>query len=200
MVHSKCVKVLIINSYLTRLNFNYSYDQSQLSWKVQIPHSRTEDITRKIDLIEEIGRLHGFYIFLTTLPKIKTIGIEDFSYKTRRKITACLLNLGLNELIHYSLVNETKNNEVKLVNPLIADYSSLRISLLPNLIKTVQENLKQGSLFIKRFEYGHGFRSDDTTTLKKKEYIAGIFGGIKTKLIWLDSETTLSWFEAKKKK
>jgi phenylalanyl-tRNA synthetase beta subunit len=35
---------------------------------------RSDDITREIDLIEEIGRLHGFNNFLTRLPKIKTIG------------------------------------------------------------------------------------------------------------------------------
>lgn len=189
----------IINSYLIRLNFNYSYNQSQLNWEVQIPHSRAEDLTREIDLIEEIGRLHGFNNFLTTLPKIKTIGIEDFSYKIRRKITTCLINLGLTELIHYSLINEIKNNEVKLVNPLIIDYSSLRKSLLPNLIKTVQENLKQGNLVIEGFEYGHVFSSNQTNSFKEKEYVAGIFGGIKTKLIWSNSETMLSWFEAKGK-
>ena len=54
------------------------------------------------------------------------------------------------------------NNEIKLVNPLLADCSSLRSSLLPSLIKTVQENLKQGNLFIEGFEYGHIFLSDST--------------------------------------
>jgi phenylalanyl-tRNA synthetase beta chain len=66
-----------------------------------IPYSRSDDVTREIDIIEEIGRLHGFNNFLTTLPKIKTIGNEDPSYETRKKITSSLLNLGFNELIHY---------------------------------------------------------------------------------------------------
>jgi len=90
-----------ISSYLERLGFKFSYNDSKLTWKVEIPHSRSDDLTREIDLIEEIGRLHGFNNFLTTLPKIKSIGIEDSSYQTRKKITSCLLNLGLNELIHY---------------------------------------------------------------------------------------------------
>ena len=101
---------------MNRLNFNYSYDDSKLIWKVEIPTFRSDDITRQIDLIEEIGRLHGFNKFLTRLLKIKIIGIEDSSYQTRKKITACLLNAGFNELIHYSLVNETTfiNNDIKL--------------------------------------------------------------------------------------
>lgn len=189
----------MISSYLNRLNFNYSYDQDKLIWEVEIPHSRIDDITREIDLIEEIGRLHGFNNFLITLPKIKTIGIEDLSSKIRRKITSCFLNLGLNELIHYSLVNETKNHEIKLINPLIEDYSSLRTTLLPNLIKTVKDNLKQGNLFVEGFEYGHVFCSDEKMIFKEKEYIAGIFGGIKTRLIWSGSEIVLNWFEAKGK-
>jgi phenylalanyl-tRNA synthetase beta chain len=89
--------------------------------EVTIPYSRSDDITREIDLVEEIGRLHGFNNFLTRLPKIKTIGNEDYSYQTRKKIISCFLNLGFNELIHYSLVNEKTfiKNEIKLVNPLL---------------------------------------------------------------------------------
>jgi phenylalanyl-tRNA synthetase beta chain len=165
----------IVTSYLERLNFKFSYNQSNLVWDVEIPHLRSEDITREIDLIEEIGRLHGFNNFLTTLPKIKTIGKEDLSYKTRKKITSCLLNLGLNELIHYSLVNETKINTIKLINPLLSDCSTLRTSLLPNLIETVKENLKQGNLPIEGFEYGHAFSGDIETNFEEIEHVSGIF-------------------------
>ena len=191
----------IITDYLTRLNFKFTYDEANLAWEVEIPHSRTEDLTREIDFIEEIGRLHGFNNFLTTLPKIKTIGTEDSNYKTRKKITTCLLNLGFNELIHYSLVNETTflKNEIQLINPLLSDYSSLRSSLLPNLIKTLQENLKQRNLSIEGFEYGHVFSKDKVKNFREKEYVAGIFGGVKTKFSWSDSAKELSWFEAKGK-
>ena len=101
------IRTETVTNYLERLNFTYSFDNSKLIWKVDIPYLRSEDITREIDLIEEIGRLHGFNNFLTRLPKIKTIGIEDYSYQTRKRITSCLLNLGFTELIHYSLVNQT---------------------------------------------------------------------------------------------
>jgi len=191
----------IITEYLTRLNFKFTYSELELVWEVEITRLRTEDITREIDLIEEIGRLHGFNNFLTTLPKIKKIGNEDSNYKTRKKVTACLLNLGLNELIHYSLVNQTtfSKNEIELLNPLLSDYSFLRRSLLPNLINTVQENLKQKNLWVEGFEYGHIFSVDSIRKFKEKEYVAGIFGGVKTKLSWTNSETTISWFEAKGK-
>lgn len=191
----------LITSYLQRLDFEFTQNITDLSWAVQIPHCRTSDLTREIDLIEEIGRLHGFNNFLTTLPKIKTIGNEDINYKTRKKITNCLLNLGFTELIHYSLVNEKTflKNEIQLINPLVSDYANLRVSLLPNLIKTVQENLKQKNGYLEGFEYGHIFTSDKRSIFKEKEYVAGIFGGIKTKVEWSSTATELCWFEAKGK-
>jgi phenylalanyl-tRNA synthetase beta chain len=191
----------LITTYLKRLNFKFSYDSSNLIWEIEVPDLRSNDITREIDLIEEIGRLHGFNNFLTALPKIKNIGTEDPSYQTRKKITSCLINLGFNELIHYSLVNETTflKNEIALVNPLLSDCSNLRVSLLPSLIKTVQENLKQGNHFIEGFEYGHVFSGDILDNFQEKEYVAGIFGGVKMKLTWSNSENVLTWFEAKGK-
>jgi len=191
----------LITSYLERLNFQFSYDKSEFSWQVQIPHLRSDDLTREIDLIEEIGRLHGFNNFVTTLPKLKKIGSEDLSYKTRKKITSCLLNLGLNELTHYSLVNQTTfiENQIPLINPLLSDCANLRSTLLPSLIKTVEENLKQGNSIIEGFEYGHVFSKNMNTEFHEKENVAGIFGGTKTKLSWSENAISLNWFEAKGK-
>lgn len=200
-INSKYITPIAISNYLTRLNFKYTYDDSKLIWEVEIPTSRSDDLTRQIDLIEEIGRLHGFNNFLTRLPKIKTIGVEDYSYQTRKKMTICLLNAGFNELIHYSLVNETTfmNNNIKLVNPLLSDCSSLRSSLLPNLLKTVNDNLKQGNFYSEGFEYGHVFSGNILNEYQEKEYIGGIFGGVKTKLNWSETSQSLSWFEGKGK-
>ena len=200
-MESKYISPKTIDEYLRRLNFKFIYEKSKLAWNVEIPNLRTEDIVREIDLIEEIGRFHGFNNFLTTLPKISTIGNEDSTYKIRKKITSCLLNLGLNEFIHYSLVKKTTvlKNEIELINPLLSDCSSLRRSLLPNLLKTVQENLKQKNLSIEGFEYGHVFSFDSKMKFEEKENVAGVFGGIKTKLSWRNSEIGISWFEAKGK-
>lgn len=191
----------LVTNYLNRLNFEFSHDTNALTWLVSIPRSRDEDITREIDLIEEVGRLHGFNNFLTTLPEIKAIGVEDLNYKTRRKITSCLLNLGFNETIHYSLVNESTfiNNEICLVNPLVSDYSSLRSTLLPSLLKTLQDNLKQKNTPMEVFEYSHVFTYDLAGKFKEKEHVAGVFGGVKNRLEWSSKSVEPSWFEAKGK-
>jgi phenylalanyl-tRNA synthetase beta chain len=191
----------LINSYLERLNFKFVYDKEKSIWQVEIPHLRSDDITREIDIIEEIGRLHGFNNFLTTLPKLKKIGSEDLSYKTRKKITSCLLNLGFNEFTHYSLVNETTflPNQIKLINPLLSDCGNLRSTLIPSLIKTVENNLKQGNLIIEGFEYGHVFSIPKNGIFEEKEKIAGIFGGAKTKFSWSENSISVNWFQAKGK-
>ena len=203
MTSSTFISPTQVSEYLTRLNFEFSYDDSTLVWDVQIPPLRSDDITREIDLIEEVGRLHGFNNFLTTLPKITRIGTEDLSYQTRKKITSCLLNLGFNELIHYSLIGENQftnePNKITLINPLLADYKNLRTTLLPTLIETVTENLKQSNQIIEGFEYGHVFSGTIPDNIKEVEHIAGIFGGITEKLSWSEPKQRLTWFEAKGK-
>ena len=198
---SNSISPEMISQYLDRLTFDYIYQQPKQIWSLQIPDFRAEDITREIDVIEEIGRLHGFNNFIASLPKLKRVGTEDSHYQIRKKISACLLNLGLNEMIHYSLVNKNTfvANEVELINPLLADCSALRSTLLPNLLKTVQRNLKQKNLPIEGFEYGHVFSLNPQIQFQEKEYVSGIFGGVKTKLTWTDLDIKLSWFEAKGK-
>ena len=188
-----------ITNYLSRLNFVFSFDEKSLTWLVEIPISRIDDIEREIDLIEEIGRLHGFNNFITDLPNIYNIGKEDFSYQVRKKLTSCFINEGFNELVQYSLVNEKTSNNISLINPLIVDYSTLRTTLLPRLINVVGENLKQSNYILEGFEYGHVFSGDINLNYTEKEVVSGIFGGLKSKRQWNDPSIPLSWFEAKGK-
>lgn len=194
----KYINPILISRYLRQLKFDYNFEPVGLSWQVKIPDLRNDDIIRSIDLIEEIGRLHGFNKFLTTLPLVKSVGIEDESYKTRKKLAMSLLNSGFNELIHYSLTNDNiiLTNPVELINPLLTDCSSLRSSLLPSLLKSIKENLKQGNGYIDGFEYGHIF-CNNNNKFKEQEYISGIFGGTRRKISWSDNSNSLNWFEAK---
>ena len=188
-----------ITNYLNRLNFIFSFEEKNLTWVVEVPESRVDDIEREIDLIEEIGRLHGFNNFITDLPNIYSIGKEDFSYQVRKKLTNCFLNEGFNELIQYSLVNEKVSNNIHLINPLISDYSTLRTSLLPKIIQISGENLKQSNEILEGFEYGHVFLGDINSNYIEKEVVSGIFGSSKSKRQWNDTPVPLSWFEAKGK-
>lgn len=197
----KYISVDQITDSLKRLNFDVRYHKLDKKWEVTVPYLRSDDIIREIDLIEEIGRLYGFDNFLTRLPRFKKIGKKDLSYKTRKKLTNCLLNLGLSELVQYSLVNEKVDtkNEIKLINPLIKDYGNLRSSLLVNLLKSIQKNINQSNLALQGFEYGHVFFKNDLNEVQEIENIAGVLGEYKIKNSWMKKSELLNWFEAKGK-
>ena len=172
-----------------------------MNWLVIIPTFRYNDIEREIDLIEEIGRLYGFNKFLTRLPSLTKIGTEDFAAQIRKKLTLSLISSGLNELVQYSLVPEVTYipNKINLVNPLVKDYANLRSSLLPNLVKAVEENNKKSNIVLEGFEYGHVFLNSDSNMIQEYECLAGIFGGSLIKSNWSNSFQLLTWFEAKSK-
>ena len=90
-------------------------------------------------------------------------------------------------------------NEIQLINPLVKDYSNLRSSLLPNLLKATEENLKKANLNLEGFEYGHIFSINSSSSITEQEVIAGIFGGYKRKTDWSGLSSSLNWFEAKGK-
>lgn len=190
---------LDICNYLTRLKFAFNFDKCNLTWQVNVSLERFDDIKREIDLIEEIARLHGFNNFPIVLPDIFKIGKEDFSYQIRKKITNHFLNDGFNEIITYSLINFSNNQEIVIINSLSKDYLALRSTLLQNLIKLKQENLNQTNLFLEAFEYGHVFINSKFFIPIESEQVAGIFGSVKLKTDWSSDGITLSWFEAKGK-
>jgi phenylalanyl-tRNA synthetase beta chain len=198
---SQAILPSMITALLEQLQFQVQYHTQAQSWNVIVPEFRQNDIEQEIDLIEEIGRLYGFNNFLTRLPSLTKTGTEDFAYQTRKKITASLIGVGLNELIQYSLVPETTylKNEVQLVNPLVKDYANLRVSLLPNLIKAIEENSKKNNFVLEGFEYGHVFSNLSSKITKEYESIGGIFGGSAIKSNWSDSSQFLTWFEGKSK-
>ena len=187
----------LIHQYLKRLNFKFTYNDKDSTWLVKISNSRVDDITREIDIIEEIGRFYGFDNFSIHLPSIQKIGKKDSNYKIRTKITNSLLNLGLTEFMNYSFTRQ--KNSIQLINPLFKEYSNLRSSLLPNLIELVSDNLNQKNRSIEGFEYGHVFHYDKFKLFQEQEYVSGIFGGSKTKFFWKEKEFALNWFEAKGK-
>ena len=190
-----------VTEYLRRLKFKLQYDSVSEIWKVTIPPFRSNDIIDEIDLIEELGRLHGFDNFLIQVPSSPKLGVEDASYKIKKKIISAFLSLGFTELVQYSLVNTQTQNQnkktISLVNPLVLEYSNLRSSLLPNLVHTLTTNLKQGNLRIEGFEYGHTFFKNSLGLIEEKYFIAGIFGGKTIKSSLLTSTPSFTWFEAK---
>ena len=111
------------------------------------------DVTREIDLIEEIARVHGYDNIPTTLPKGDIpVPIPDISVEVRKRIKRFLLGSGIMEAINYSFSHpncfdkirlaedNTLRDALELCNPLSPEMSILRTTLLPNLLDNAQHN------------------------------------------------------------
>ncbi len=139
------------------------------SISIRVPSHR-RDVTRSIDLVEEVGRIWGYDRFPRTvmrdeLPPQRVNRRLEGAEKVRDLLTGC----GLDEVITYSLVNledEAKltpggappdpEDYLHVMNPLSAEVDTLRQTLLPSLLHTVRQNLR----FLDRvsiFEVGQVF-------------------------------------------
>lgn len=126
-------------------------------WQVVMPASRP-DLTRAIDLVEEVARLNGYEAIPATLPKIPA---RPISYPPMRRLTdrsrEVLVSAGLMEVLHYGFDPSSQvtwtglKHTVAINNPLGFEPAILRSELAPALLRAVAYNLRhrvmQGGLF-----------------------------------------------------
>jgi len=115
---------------------------------VSIPAYRI-DIMHEIDLVEEVAIGYGFFRLKPTKPKTVTTGKEHKASEMARYVRQTMIGLGFVEAMNFILTNEADHYEkmrlkvggaVKLANPVSAEYSIVRGSLLPSLMKNLAEN------------------------------------------------------------
>ncbi len=148
-----------------RLGFKTTIDKEII--KVNVP-TRRLDISIKEDLIEEVGRIYGVNNIKGKLP-ITTMKKGSYD-KTTREIRNKMISLGLNEVLSYILVSKddvykfTNDvfEDVKLLDPLTEERSTLRYSMIPSLMKIFEYNKKRNIKDISIFEIGKGFYKKET--------------------------------------
>jgi phenylalanyl-tRNA synthetase beta chain len=119
------------------------------------------DITREVDLIEELARQYGYNRIPTTLPSVvmKTEG-SKIEKIIENRIKQILMSYGFLEVINYSfddpaylgLFNSTQ--PIAILNPLSNEGSVLRTSLFSGLMRNVSLNLNRQINDIRVFEIG----------------------------------------------
>nr|QUE30047.1 SyfB [Erythrocladia irregularis] len=190
------ISVTSIHNILRSLNCNVKIKNNLL--KVAIPNNRFNDLTRDIDLIEEIARIKGLNCFAEHLPKFskynrksqRQIFVQEFKKKLRF--------FGFTETVHYSLVSGKNKNIEQIKNPLTSEYNSLRNTLLFNLLDSFNYNFKQNNEKITAFEIGRVFLKSITyNKIEEKEMVAGIFGSNLNRVDWQSPSRHMDWFEAK---
>jgi len=141
----------------------------------KIPSFR-KDLKIEADLIEEVGRIHGFH---NILPKPLEGNILKGSKSELRKVEdKCknvLYGLGLYEITTYSFISpkeydrfnvkkdDSLRNYVEISNPLGEDFSSMRTTLMPNMLKVISKNSNHGIKEGMLFEIGNTFENSNKT-------------------------------------
>ncbi len=133
-----------------------------------VPPTYRSDLTREIDIIEEIVRTIGYEHVPTTVPETALSGTglapEEQQYRALRRL---LLAQGLTEAVVPTFTSPRLNSllpvlnvgrgPVRLINPMSQDDSELRLSLASSLVRVTGHNLAQGNDSLALFILGKTF-------------------------------------------
>jgi phenylalanyl-tRNA synthetase beta chain len=134
-----------------------------------VPPDRYYDVTREIDLIEEVGRLHGFDRHLpTTLPTVGEgkVGRLNRTQRLRRRAEDELRDLGFDQIVGWSFNNpgeaarlrieesDPRAEPILVANPLSDEGAAMRTTLIGSLLDVAARNLSRGAEAVALFEAG----------------------------------------------
>ncbi len=171
-----------INKIFTNLGFETTFKNN--IWKCKIPLYRP-DITRSVDLIEEVARINGYNSIPSDLTlqgpfRFNDIDPEKYLNKLRQNI----VSYGFHQIYTNSLQSNFEASlsgkiPIKMINPLSVDMSTLRTSLLPGLLKASNLNIKHGTKDLRIFELGHVHTKENEGLegVKEHKYISGLIMG-----------------------
>jgi phenylalanyl-tRNA synthetase beta chain len=152
--------------HLQRLGFETAERPDGLD--VTVPHWRRNDVYREADVIEEVARLHGVNDQLpATLPSRRgAVGVLTPAQRLRRRAEDALVGRGLLEIVGWSFEASARDERLRLPaddphrrhvaieNPMSADQSLLRTTLLGSLLDAASHNAARGQGVPGIFESG----------------------------------------------
>jgi len=145
---------------LMRMEYNVK-DIDDDTVEIEIPSWRA-DILHDIDLVEDVAVGYGYEKFEGKLPEKLTFGKPIESHEEINSLRTIMIGLGFQEVTTFTISNEDDEfrklslpvgKKVEILNPIGEEYSCLRVSLLPSLLKLLAEN-KHHSLPQRIFEIG----------------------------------------------
>jgi len=131
------------------------------------PPSHRFDITREVDLIEEVARVHGY----DAIPAVSLRGEHVMlpvgeAVRTSQEVRKLLVSRGYQEVITYSFISDELDADFRvngkplpLLNPIASQMGVMRGSLLGGMIQTLRHNLNHGQERLRIFEAGRVFLS-----------------------------------------
>ena len=195
-----------VSKILTSLGLKRKSVSSQkVIW--QIPSFRI-DLTRPIDLVEEVARHFSFEKIPTTLPHaiIRPVELPEI-YSLKNEISETLRQYGFSEAIQYSFVpgNDPEKLNLKnslkplsLKNPIAEDQAVMRTMLTPGLLRTVAYNLNRGIEDIRLFECNKVFIGQNSnSSVSEKFALAAVMVGGRYQISWNQNSVPVDFFDLK---
>jgi phenylalanyl-tRNA synthetase beta chain len=152
---------------LEALGFGVSGVDGEVPFAVTVPHWRRLDVTREIDLVEEVARVDGLERLPATLPARRgAYGVLRPDQRRRRAVEDALAARGLFEIAGWSFgspelpdrlrlaPDDPRRRLVTLANPLSSAQSALRPTLLGSLLDSARNNVARGAGDVRLFELG----------------------------------------------
>lgn len=151
-----------IRSLLAPIGFSSGKAPKGLA--VSVPSFRP-DVSREVDVIEEVARHYGYERFVPTLPRAPRVGGLTGYQKDRRSVTRLLASFGADEAWTSAIVDPQKDElggeglrPLTLVNPVVREESALRTNLLAGLLEALRRNVATRNASLRFFETGKVFR------------------------------------------
>jgi phenylalanyl-tRNA synthetase beta chain len=134
-------------AWLKRLAFE-SHDGG-----VVVPTWRARDVTREVDVVEEVARARLADVPFTLPARRAMFGALTPEQRLRRRIENLLVGLGLTETYTPSLrPDDADPQALRLLEPISAELEVLRTSLLPSLVEATRRNVELGAEHVALFE------------------------------------------------
>ncbi len=168
------------------------------------------DLVREIDLYEEVLRLWGMDRIPATLPGGRErVGTRTQAEHVLDTINRALRASGLNETMTYSFAEpgdlerlrmpaDGLGEPVELINPLNADQSVMRQSIIPGLLRSVAYNQSRGVKNVQLYETGVVFYAHEGKKQpKEKRKVAAVLAGAMRDAGWNDAPAAFDFFDGK---
>jgi phenylalanyl-tRNA synthetase beta chain len=166
----------------------FAFDgESDAGLNVIVPGHRRGDVTREVDLIEEVARRYGFDNFPTQLLPFRPSAVpEDAVAVLEDELRTFFVGRGFLEARTAAFATETEG-DVALMLPLSSAESRLRRAVLPGLLRRVEYNFNRGVRNIRLFEIGTVFAPGKDGRPEEATHVAAVFTGLREPPHWTGS-------------
>ena len=186
---------------LKQLNLSPHHDKFLKTFATKVPPNRKHDLQRKVDIIEEIGRINGFNHFVNKLPPSKHKGVTSNTSIKIKNLRNTLRNLGFNEVVNCCLINnylKRDNYNIEIYNPITQEQTELRNNITQSLIENYSNNIKQNNYTVEIFEIGKTFYKNSNNNYIENISLGGLMHNNNfIKSSWSDTPKYANFFHLK---